>query len=146
MIGIIIVAAVILVGNLLINMIVANSFSEIAEYKGYHSSKYKFFPFLFGLPGWLMVVALPNKKDEELKILIQQNKELNHRVHDILNILLPTQENIDTTSSKLMLEEAKAELQKYKYLLEDGSISREEYEAVKRQLVNAIKKNGVHGQ
>lgn len=46
---------------LIIDYIIAEKFSDIAEMKGHEGSTYFWFTFLFGLVGMLMVVALPNK-------------------------------------------------------------------------------------
>lgn len=43
--------------------LIADEFSTIAKYKGYTDSKYFWYCFLFGLVGYLMVIALPAKKN-----------------------------------------------------------------------------------
>ncbi len=47
---------------LIINVVIANKFVEIADMKGHHGSDYFWFVFLFGIIGMLMVIALPNQK------------------------------------------------------------------------------------
>lgn len=39
----------------------AEQFSEVAAAKGYHSKKYFWICFLLELPGWLLVMALPDR-------------------------------------------------------------------------------------
>ena len=46
---------------LLISWYVAKQFFEIAKAKGYHNSKYYWICFWLGLPGWLLVIALPDR-------------------------------------------------------------------------------------
>ena len=52
-----------LVGAVLIfiNFLIAGWFFEAAEAKGYHNSKYYWICFWLGLPGWLLVIALPDR-------------------------------------------------------------------------------------
>ena len=59
MVGLYIICAVIV---LIINYIIAQKFSDIAEMKGHEGSTYFWFTFIFGLIGMLMVIALPNEK------------------------------------------------------------------------------------
>lgn len=47
----------------MISWFIAGEFEEIASKKGYNEKKYFWFPFLFGIAGYLMVVALPIKED-----------------------------------------------------------------------------------
>lgn len=47
--------------GLIISYIFANEFFAIATKKGYNDSKYFWYCFLFGIAGYLMVVALPQK-------------------------------------------------------------------------------------
>lgn len=51
----------ILVFVLVVNVIMATEFQEIAKEKGYPQSKYFWYVFLFGIVGCLLVIALPNK-------------------------------------------------------------------------------------
>ena len=44
-----------------ISYLVADEFYDVALAKGYESRKYFWIPFWLGLPGWLLVIALPNK-------------------------------------------------------------------------------------
>ena len=44
-----------------ISYLVADEFYDVASAKGYESRKYFWIPFWLGLPGWLLVIALPNK-------------------------------------------------------------------------------------
>lgn len=53
--------------GLVFDYVIAAEMKSIAESKGCKTSKrYFWFCFLLGLPGWLMVVALPNQKKENL--------------------------------------------------------------------------------
>lgn len=47
---------------LVISYVIATEFSTIAQQKGYDERKYFWFCFLFGIAGYLMVVALPKKE------------------------------------------------------------------------------------
>ena len=51
---------IIVIIALVIDAVIANQFSDIAEMKGYADRKYFWFTFLFGIVGMLMVIALPN--------------------------------------------------------------------------------------
>lgn len=46
---------------LLLSFYIAYQFSEVASEKGYHDNKYLWLCFLLGLPGWLLVCALPDR-------------------------------------------------------------------------------------
>ncbi len=61
-IGALIALGVILLIDLVIHIILAVQFRKIAVMKGHESVKYFWFPFLFGLVGILMVVALPDRR------------------------------------------------------------------------------------
>ena len=41
----------------------ASQFSEVAAAKGYQDKKYYWICFWLGLPGWLLVIALPNREN-----------------------------------------------------------------------------------
>lgn len=55
-----IVAFLVLV--LIVAFITANEFQEVANEKGYNSSKYFWYVFLLGIVGCLLVIALPDRK------------------------------------------------------------------------------------
>lgn len=55
------IVAIGLVIYILVDVLIAKSFENIAEEKGY--SGYFWWCLLLGLAGWIMVAALPNKKD-----------------------------------------------------------------------------------
>ena len=55
-------AAIIVV--LVLDWYIANSFYEIACDKGFYDSRYFWISLLTGLPGYLLVVALPDRKNE----------------------------------------------------------------------------------
>lgn len=54
---------------LVIDYIIAEKFSDIAQMKGHEGSTYFWFTFIFGLVGMLMVIALPNTKAITIKNL-----------------------------------------------------------------------------
>ena len=54
---------------LVINVVIANKFVEIAEMKGHYGGDYFWYVFLFGIIGMLMVIALPNVKAITIKTL-----------------------------------------------------------------------------
>lgn len=47
--------------GLAIHWYLAKQFLEIAEKKGFHDRKYLWICFWLGLPGWIMVCALPDR-------------------------------------------------------------------------------------
>lgn len=50
---------------LFISWLIAQEFEEIALKKGYNDKKYFWYSFLFGIAGYLMVVALPVREIDE---------------------------------------------------------------------------------
>ena len=60
----IILGIVALVVGIMIARYIANCFYEIACMKGFHDKCYFWLPFLFGIVGYLLVVALPDRKKE----------------------------------------------------------------------------------
>lgn len=44
-----------------LNWIIANEFFNVAKSKGYNENKYLWYCFLFGLVGYLLVIALKDK-------------------------------------------------------------------------------------
>ena len=44
-----------------IDAFLASEFMDAAEEKGYDDRKYFWFCLLFGLPGWMLVIALPDR-------------------------------------------------------------------------------------
>ena len=47
---------------------IAREFYEIAEMKGFTESKYLWIPFLFPIGGYLLVIALPDRNQKEVKV------------------------------------------------------------------------------
>ena len=47
---------------LLISCCISSQFQKVAEDKGYAETKYFWLCFFFGIVGYLLVIALPNKK------------------------------------------------------------------------------------
>lgn len=52
---------VIAIAILVLSYFIAKWFFEVVEEKGYHDKKYFWICFWLGLPGWLLVIALPNR-------------------------------------------------------------------------------------
>ena len=48
---------------------IAKWFFEVAEEKGYHDKKYFWICFWLGLPGWLLVIALPNRGTSQQTVI-----------------------------------------------------------------------------
>ena len=48
---------------LIIWLIAAFEFWEIARMKGHEKTRYFWYSFLFGLVGWMMVIALPDRAE-----------------------------------------------------------------------------------
>ena len=44
-----------------VSLILAAQFSEVASEKGYKNNKYFWFCLLFGIAGWILVCALPDR-------------------------------------------------------------------------------------
>lgn len=47
--------------GLALNFFVSNEFYKVAVMKGYDEGKYLWIPFFFGVAGYLLVVALPDR-------------------------------------------------------------------------------------
>lgn len=66
MIGLyILIAIAITIAVLFVQYLVARNFADLAVDKGYAESKYFWFCFLLGLPGYLMVIAMPDYSKHE---------------------------------------------------------------------------------
>ena len=63
-----------LVVALVVAYIVASKFSEIAEMKGHNGSTYFWYTFWLGIYGILMVIALPNIKSAENKVVSNKSE------------------------------------------------------------------------
>lgn len=61
---VIIIALIALGIAIAINYFVAGWFFEAVEAKGYHENKYFWICFCFGIIGYLLVIALPNRYQE----------------------------------------------------------------------------------
>lgn len=65
---------------IVIRVIIASSFANIAEEKGHERGKAFWLCFLFGIIGWLYVVALPNNKtDKDIRSIKAALDEINIR-------------------------------------------------------------------
>ena len=51
---------------LALSYFLAKCFAEVAEEKGYYDDKYFWICFLLNLPGWLLVVALPDRNIQQM--------------------------------------------------------------------------------
>ena len=49
------------IAYIIICLLIAFQFHEIAKAKGFDSIKYFWFPFLFGIAGYLLIIALPDR-------------------------------------------------------------------------------------
>lgn len=49
---------------LVVDFFLAGQFAEAAVAKGYTDKKYYWICFWLGLPGWLLVIALPNREND----------------------------------------------------------------------------------
>lgn len=45
-----------------VSYIIAIHFKGVARMKGHEEERYFWMPFIFGIPGWILVAALPDKK------------------------------------------------------------------------------------
>lgn len=62
---------------LLIDYLIAKEFYNIAQEKGYTSQKYLWLPFLLGLVGYLLVIALPDRKHLKTNSIMQNQNSKN---------------------------------------------------------------------
>ena len=62
-----------------INVFLANCFYQIACEKGFEEWKYFWIPFIFGLVGYLLVIALPDRKDENRQTMPLEKMHHNKR-------------------------------------------------------------------
>ena len=58
----------VLVVLLVIRLCMGADFYFVAKEKGYYSMKFFWYVFLFGLPGYLLVIALPDRGNEEKNV------------------------------------------------------------------------------
>ncbi|MEG1470855.1 MAG: hypothetical protein RSD76_00260 [Clostridia bacterium] len=63
---------------LVINALIAGEFANIAEEKGYESRRYWHFCFWLSIVGYLIVIALPNRKLAELSKALTDLKAGDH--------------------------------------------------------------------
>lgn len=61
--------------SLVICFIAALEFSAIASKKGYDDAKYFWYPFLLGIIGMLIVIALPDRGDKYNVVSVNNNKK-----------------------------------------------------------------------
>ncbi len=59
----------VLVVGIMLARYIANCFYEIACMKGFYDKCYFWIPFFFGIAGYLLVVALPDRKKEKETLL-----------------------------------------------------------------------------
>lgn len=94
---------------LIINYLIAKEFYNVAQSKGYYNQKYLWIPFLIGLAGWLLIVALPTKEytdEEELKQkpkpkTEQETKQEVENINEIIKYVNGLYiKNISNTNSK----------------------------------------------
>ena len=55
------ISLLVLAAILILAYFIAKWFFEVAEAKGHHDTKYFWICFWLGLPGWLLVIALPDR-------------------------------------------------------------------------------------
>lgn len=67
------VVLIIIVGAvaLWICYLVAKEFYKIAEMKGFPESKYLWIPFFLGIVGWMLVIALPDRRKQTVQVVQQ---------------------------------------------------------------------------
>lgn len=56
---------------IILNCVIADQFHRCAIDKGYEERRFFWFPFFFGLIGYLMVIALPDRGDEPGESIIR---------------------------------------------------------------------------
>lgn len=66
---------ILLIVGLIISYVLSEEFMNIAKKKGYTDRKYFWFSFLFGIAGYLMVVALPVREFNTSKTASDKNFE-----------------------------------------------------------------------
>ena len=85
MIGFLVVIALVVL--FIIRAFVANRFAGLAEDKGYTNCHIWAWTFWLGLVGMLMVIAMPDKSDNNraaLKELLEQKKSMNEELTDTI--------------------------------------------------------------
>lgn len=108
---------------LVIDYLVANTFEKIAEEKGY--SGYFWWCFLLGLVGWIMVAALPYKKDTSRP----SKKAASLPKKDDAPQLSKEAAALAATLSSSASDQAE-QLNRLSNLHDQGAISDEEYERI----------------
>ena len=73
----ILLVAIVLFLAIAINAYIAGCFADIAAEKGFEERKYFWIPFLFGIIGYLMVIALPDRLNLSDGEPIRYNEEVN---------------------------------------------------------------------
>ena len=58
-----------------VHILMGTTFSNIANAKGYEKDIWKVACIILGLPAWLLVIALPNKKYHEELLAELQNRQ-----------------------------------------------------------------------
>ncbi len=105
---IVVLYIIVLIIAVVVDIYISNSFEQIAQEKGY--TGYFWWCFFLGLPGWIMVAALPNKKAN----------------------LPASSDPVHNSSSVSKVEE----LNRLSALHDKGAISDEEYEKLKGNIMS----------
>lgn len=68
---------------LIIQYYVAKQFESVAADKGYQGSRFFHLPFWLGLPGWLLVIALPDRGNRSIQNATNNNSQASAQLEEV---------------------------------------------------------------
>ena len=110
---IVFLSILLLIGLILFQYSIAMEFYKIAIMKGYEDRKYLWMSFAFGIVGYLLVIALPNKdvfieetsdKTDEIPETFIEINETSNKINDIIETLSETSEIIENVNGLYIKE------------------------------------------
>lgn len=78
-----------LIFGVIIRFFAANAFHDIAILEGFPSLKYFWWSFLFGIIGYLLVIALPDKNQQKIHETMMESNEKSKNMVEIEDDELP---------------------------------------------------------
>lgn len=75
----IIVAAIFFWIGIFINYLITKEFYSISQQKGYNQKKYFWICFFLGIIGYLLVIALPNLRNNSSNVILESSTENNDK-------------------------------------------------------------------
>ena len=110
---IVFLSILLLIGLILFQYSIAMEFYKIAIMKGFEDRKYLWMSFAFGIVGYLLVIALPNKdvfieetsdKSDEIPETFNEINETSNKINDIIETLSETSEIIENVNGLYIKE------------------------------------------